>query len=286
MGLIVTIDTGGTKTRLASFDTVTSIDQALSVEPRYSREFPTPHHPDEYMSMLIDTIVHDFPNFQSYSDENTIVLATTGLTDGVTISSQTIGWNNFPIQSELSRLLAGNRVIIGNDAKVGAVGAFAGSSTKRGLYVTIGTGIGGGMIIDDQLSSDLSGMEIGKLILTEKHEKNTWEALASGSAFYKKYGRLGQDIPDTNPIWQEYAAAIAKGIVAILPVLRPEKIIIGGAMAEFFPKYGDRLEQMVTHNSWQPIAHVKISAVKDFRYVVNRGALIVALQQQDKYASE
>ena len=280
MGLILTIDTGGTKTRLASFGSATSIEQAITIEPEHSIELPTPRHPDEYMNTLISTILQHFPDLQNYSDDTTIVLASTGLINGATISSPTIGWKDFPLQSELKRLLANNRVIVGNDAKIGAVGAFAGSPTRRGLYLAIGTGIGGGMIIDDRLSSDLSNMEVGKTIFTEKHETHTWEALASGSAFYKKYGRLGQYIADNNPIWQEYAVNIAKGVVALLPVLLPEEIIIGGAMAEFFPKYSDALRQIVARDSWQPAANVKITATKDFRYAVNRGALLLALQQQ------
>ena len=280
MGSILTIDTGGTKTRMASFNSATPTTQAMTAEPLHTFEFPTPRHPDEYLDTLIIAILHNFPEFNNYSEDNVVVLATTGQIDGDVITSQTIGWKDFPLQSSIIQKLSGVRVIVGNDAKIGAVGAFAGSSARRGLYIAIGTGIGGGMIINGQPSLDLLTMEIGKTTFTEKHEVCAWEALASGSAFYKKYGRFGQDIADDNPIWREYAANIARGIVTLLPGLVPKEIVIGGAMAEFFPKYGDELKRVVAHNSWQPAANVKITATKDFRYVVNRGALLSALQQQ------
>lgn len=279
MGSILTIDTGGTKTRLASFDSVTSIDQAMTVEPLGTFEFPTPHHPDEYLDTLVAAILHHFPEFHDYSEENVVVIATTGRVNSGLVTSSVIGWKDFPLQSSLAQRLSGVRTIVGNDAKVGAIGAFAGSPAKRGLYVAIGTGIGGGMIIDGYPSADLAGMEIGKMTFTDRHESIIWEKIASGSAFYQKYGRLAQTIDANNPIWQEYASAIAKGLVVLLPVLLPDQIIIGGAMAEFFPKYGNELKRIVADGGWPPSTNIEIIAATDFHHTVNRGALLLALQQ-------
>lgn len=279
MGSILTIDTGGTKTRLASFDSATSIDQAMTVEPLDTFEFPTPRHPDKYLDGLVAAILHHFPEFSNYSEENVVVIATTGRVNNGVVTSSVIGWKDFPLQSNLSQQLSDVRVIVGNDAKIGAIGAFAGSPVRRGLYVAIGTGIGGGMVIDGYPSADLAGMEIGKMTFTDRHESIIWEKLASGSAFYQKYGRLAQTIDANNPIWQEYASAIAKGLVVLLPVLLPDQIIIGGAMAEFLPKYGDALRRTISKNGWPPMSNVEIVAVADLHYTVNRGALLLALQQ-------
>ncbi len=279
MGSILTIDIGATKTRMVAFDSSLSIDEATSIKIASDKEFQTPHHPDECMKLLVDTIMEHFPEFHEYSSENTVVIAITGQTDGDTITSTAIGWDRFPLKDELSQALSGTRVIMDNDGRMGAIGAFAGKQCRRSLYIAIGTGIGSGMILDGQPSLDLVGMEIGKTRFMDRHETMSWEALASGSAFYKTYGRLAQIIPDHNPIWREYAEAIAKGLIALTPTLRPDEIIIGGAMAEFFPKYGPHLIEIIAAKSWGLTAHVPITAANDFRYTVNRGALLFALHE-------
>lgn len=282
MGSILTIDTGATKTRMVMFDSSLSISNAIENKISHDIEFRTPHHPSEYMETLLDNISQNFPEFRKYSEENIAVLATTGQIDNNKITSPIIGWNHFSLQDELVHALSGTRVIVGNDAKIGAIGAFAKSQTKRGLYVAIGTGIGGGMIINDQPSLDLSDMEIGKTTFMDKHETKTWETIASGSAFYKKYGRLGQNISDHNPIWREYASSIAMGLAALLPTLQPHEIIIGGAIAEFFPKYGPHLIEIIATKSWEFTANIPITSEVDFRYTVNRGALVLALRELGK----
>lgn len=281
MGSILTIDIGATKTRMVEFDSPLSIDEARSAKISGETEFHTPHHPNECFEILTNTILQNFPEFREHSDDTIIAIASTGQTDGNTITSPSIGWDNYPLRDSLSELLSGTRVILDNDGRVGAVGAFAGKQAGRGLYVAIGTGIGGGMIINGEPSSDLVGMEIGKTRLMDRHETKSWEELASGSAFYRKYGRLAQTIPDNNPIWHEYAGSIAKGLIALTPTLRPDEVIIGGAMAEFFPKYSQSLIEIIAANSWGLTAHIPLTAA-DPKYTVNRGALIVALRELGK----
>ena len=278
MGSILTIDTGATKTRFVEFYSNTTKDFS---EIKLELDIKTPHDPESYIQAVKSTIAESFPNFHNYSDNSVVVLATTGLVQNGRVTSSAIGWKDRPVAEELSDRLHGVQVIVENDGRVGTLGAFDGIDAKRGLYVAIGTGIGGGMIIDDELSNDLHSLEIGKATFMEKHEAFTWESIASGSAFYRKYGRMGNDIDASNPIWMEYANSIAKGLLALFSTLQPDHIVIGGSMAEFFPKYSDHLQTIIADKCWPPVANVKITAADDFRHTVNRGALILALQQTE-----
>lgn len=279
MESILTIDTGATKTRIVEFINSPAPDSVDNTKIIAEVEIATPHDSESYMESVESTVLTNFPNFKSYSDDNVVVLATTGLVRDGRVTSSAIGWKDHPVATELSDRLRGVEVIVENDGRAGALGAFDGADVKRGLYVAIGTGIGGGMIINNQLSKDLRSLEIGKTTFIEKHESFTWESIASGLAFYRKYGRLGNDISSKNPIWSEYARDVAKGLLALFSTLQPDHIVIGGSMAEFFPKYGNHLKTIVADKCWPPAANVKINAAKNFRHTVNQGALILALRQ-------
>lgn len=278
MRSILAIDTGGTKTRIVEFATPKSPTEIALAEVLAETEFPTPRDTSEYLDVVTTQIQQNFPNFRKFSEENVVVLATRGQIKNGVLTSTLLGWQDFPIAEQLSRRLSNVKVLSGNDSKIGTLGAFLESETKRGLYVTIGTGINGGLIVDGELSTDTNAMEIGKITFMENGQSFTWESIASGAAFFAKYKRFGDEIPTDDPIWSEYAKNIAKGIVVILPILQPDEIIVGGAMAEFFPKYGEIMRKLVKNNAWAPVAQVKISAAKDPRYTVNRGALIFALK--------
>lgn len=284
MRSILTVDTGGTKTRLVEFRPNANLDDSDSTKITHEVECPTPRGSGSgstYVKTLTTIIKKDFPTFYQTDSNCIISLAIRGLVQDGMVSDQLLGWDKFPVAKEINSSV-GAKVLVENDAKAGALGAFSSTFRGRGLFLTLGTGIGGGLVIDGRLSEDLIGMEIGKTIIRKDSDSDPdeWENFASGAAFHKKHDR-GKEISDDDSAWQEYAEDLATGLMAIIPTIYPGEIIIGGGMSNHFPKFGPALAEILQASAWPYIAKVKLSAVNDPHFVTNRGALRLALNQTE-----
>lgn len=284
MESILTIDTGGTKTRLVEYklspsDPVDTRSAVITKEHTY----PTPYGPEAYLKDLIEAIDKHFPSFADTANHNVMSLAIREIVENDVVTSVKLGWNKFPIVDKIYEQF-GAKLFVQNDAKLGSLGAFESEPCKRGLFLTIGTGIGGGLVIDGKLSDDLLGMEIGKSLITQPgtNDLRLWEDFASGKAFYERYVH-SNDIVDAE--WHNYANDLAVGLLAALPTLYPDKILIGGSMARYFPKYGETLSKIISEKTWDRLSDIKIKAASDFDHVTNLGALKFALDNlESSYA--
>jgi glucokinase len=122
----------------------------------------------------------------------------------VTLSHQIDGWEGFPLSEWVTQTLGIDRVVLQNDADTAALGEArfgAGVGYSPVLYVTIGSGIGGGLIVDGEIyrGSGRGAVEIGHLIIHDGSDhlrmgrprgQETLEALASGWSI----GRSGADL--------------------------------------------------------------------------------------------
>jgi predicted NBD/HSP70 family sugar kinase len=284
MRQFLTIDTGGTKTRIIQFDgDFSDSSQAYSAPILYEIDIPTPHSENEYVENVAAAIEQNFPEFYKSPEENVVILATRGVVKDGRVTTKRLDWRNFAVADRLSEKLNGAKVLVGNDAMIGTYGAFEKNFGSRGLYLTLGTGVGAGLMIDDEPSNDVINSEPGHMKLMHDGKFTPWEDFASGAAWFERSGgRNGHDLPADDPIWHWYAENLAAGIIALLPVLCPDTIAIGGKMAEFFDKYADDLRKIVAEQAWPPVAKVNIVAVSDPRYTNNRGALVYGLKQMEK----
>ncbi|MCK5807863.1 ROK family protein, partial [bacterium] len=101
------------------------------------------------------------------------------------------GWHNIFVKKELEELL-GVPVFVENDARVAALGELyfgAGHNVNHFFYVTIGTGIGGAIIIDGKLYRGADGAA-GEFGMTRTLGGDIFEGYASGPAIYQKFGIL------------------------------------------------------------------------------------------------
>lgn len=130
------------------------------------------------------------------------------------------GWQRFPLVEHLSG--SGLPCILENDAKVAALGewwAGAGRGCPDVAYVTVGTGIGGGMIVDGRLLRGAGGLagEVGHTHVTDSPERcacgrfGCWQAVASGTALAN---RARAELP-AHPTSRIAALAGAAGVTAI-----------------------------------------------------------------------
>jgi glucokinase len=161
MGIFISIDMGGTQIRAATYP-------QGSTEPLNIRKTPTrsgDEAPFERMCALIQAI---WPKGQTVES---ITVALPGPLDpvsGVIFSAPNIpGWENFPLRDALKARFH-VPVHIGNDANLAALGEWrygAGKGHHDLLYLTISTGIGGGVISGDRLLLGTRGLasELGHL---------------------------------------------------------------------------------------------------------------------------
>jgi fructokinase len=107
-------------------------------------------------------------------------------------------------------------------------------------YVTVGTGIGGGVVVDDRLVHGLLHPEIGHMRIPHDREADPFpgccpyhgdcfEGLASGEAMRERWGKASLDLDDDAP-WQLEADYVALGLMNVICALSPERVILGGGV--------------------------------------------------------
>lgn len=233
--MIVTVDTGGTKTLVASFDEKGVLGEQI--------KFPTPKDPAEYTQTLRKILT------DNYSDKpvEVIVLAVPGTTkDGVAIWCNNLGWKNFDVRSALSGVLGTTPILIENDANLAGLSEtrFLENIPAQSLYVTVSTGIGSGIITDGHINLALSNSEAGHALVEFDGVVREWESFASGQAIYKTYGQYARDIK-SKQIWDQVADRISRGFLAVVPILQPNIVIIGGSIGTYFENYGEQLQAIL-----------------------------------------
>jgi glucokinase len=182
-----------------------------------------------------------------------IVNATTGKIIGR--SPNIPGWQGAEVGKALAKA-TGLKVAVDNDANVMALAEHrlgSGKGFSSGLYITVGTGIGSGIILNNQLwrVARFAGAEIGHTIIEKNGnpckcgKRGCVEALAATSAFIRYYGRKTPEPGAVKFIFdrakkgdvrarQAIATAadyLACGIGSALELLNPEVIVIGGGIA-------------------------------------------------------
>ncbi len=154
------------------------------------------------------------------------------------------GWAHTDVASEIQRRLA---VPVAFDTDVNAAalgeqrwGAAQGLDTF--CYITVGTGIGGGAMVAGTLLHGLVHPEFGHMRIPHDrvadpfpgvcpYHGDCWEGLASGRAVEARWGRAPAELAD-DAVWELEARYLALGLVCVLSVLSPERIVIGGGLHE------------------------------------------------------
>lgn len=233
--MLVTVDTGGTKTLIAQFDQNGSIRKTV--------KFPTPSDQNEYVTLLKKTLRQDFAD----KPVEAIVIALPGIIkNGVAIWCNNLGWRNFDAYHALENVLGDVPVFIENDANL------AGLAETRALdpipisslYVTVSTGIGTGIITNGRIDPGLRHSEGGRILVEFQGAIKEWESFASGKAIRDHFGKYAKDIND-NAAWQDIADRISRGFLAIIPLIQPDIIIIGGSIGSYFDRYNNQLETLL-----------------------------------------
>lgn len=231
----MTVDTGGTKTLIASFTHNGDIGKTI--------KFPTPENQDDYVTLLRKTLQ------ETYSDTpvEAVIVALPGIIkDGVAVWCNNLRWKNFDAQSALAGVLGDAPVVIENDANLAGLAEtrILNPIPTSSLYVTVSTGIGTGVITNGHIDPGLRHSEGGRALVEFDGVVREWESFASGSAIHRTYGRYARDI-SSERTWKEIADRISRGFLAVVPIIQPDIIIIGGSIGTYFDRYGEQLEAIL-----------------------------------------
>jgi fructokinase len=111
------------------------------------------------------------------------------------------------------------------------------------VYVTVGTGIGGGGVVNGRLLHGLVHPEMGHLRLPHDRGADPFpgscpyhgdclDGLASGRALRERWGVPAETLPPEHPAWALEAEYLALGLVSVIGVLSPRRIVIGGGVMQ------------------------------------------------------
>jgi predicted NBD/HSP70 family sugar kinase len=247
--MIIAVDTGGTKTLLTLFTNSGSVVKDF--------RFPTPAKQEDYLIELADQVAH-FIKDVNPKQLRALCLASPGLIEDNVIvwGGGNLPWKNVQIARALRPVLPlGTPVFAENDANLGALGEarMLKQKPRMVLYVTVSTGIGAGVVTDGILNPYLLSSEAGHMQLEYDGRIRRWETFASGKAITKMYGKMAKDITSKRA-WKHIADRISRGFLALIPMLQPDIIIIGGSIGTHFEKYEDHLRMLLREHTLPNIA--------------------------------
>lgn len=165
----------------------------------------------------------------------------------VVLSTHVEGWSDFDLPGYLASLL-GFAPVMDNDANAGALGEAlygAGRGHRPLFYLTLSTGIGGGLVASDTVyrGADSYAGEIGHLTVRPDGpeclcgSRGCLERMCGGLWLERDHGRPASELLRAAAFVDRYVIDLALGLKAAIMLLNPARIVIGGGIG----KAGDRL---------------------------------------------
>lgn len=227
------------------------------------------------MGMLANKVIKD--GGATVDEIKSVGIGSPGSCDnknGIVIYSNNIKFLNAPIRAELQKYID-KPIYVENDANVAALAEYSILNREMQCFiaVTLGTGVGGGMIINGKIFSGFNGAggELGHTVITEDGEPCTcgrngcWEAYASVTALIRQTKKAMAENPDSLmhkvaaeegkisgktafiaakqgdeaglKVVRAYTKHVSVGIANLINIFQPEMIVIGGGIS----KEGDYL---------------------------------------------
>ncbi len=188
---------------------------------------------------------------------------------GVILYANNLGWSNIPLVEELKKYFPAIPIAVENDANAAAYGEYAvnGNGAESFVAITLGTGIGGGVVLNNQILRGCNGAggELGHISMVFNGEPCTcgkagcWEAYASVTALIRQTKAAIEANPDSlmakkaaeegkvsgrtafdaakagdaaaQKVVDAYLTYAAEGIVSIINIFQPEVLVIGGGIS-------------------------------------------------------
>lgn len=228
----IVVDIGGTNTRVAS-----SVDGQTIAE---RTSFPTPEDFQEGVSQIA-AVVQGFLGDRGLSGMAIGVPGTVDRSASRTIVVANLhSWDDQDIRGIFASRL-NCPVVVVNDAELAALGEAslgAGEGFASVGYLTVGTGIGGALVVDNHLIPRVYNSEPGHMTIDLGSElvdgtgrRGTLEALASGLAFERRFGQKPAENDDA-AVWERFARDLSMGVVNVILLWSPQVLVIGGGLTQ------------------------------------------------------
>ena len=247
------IDIGGTDTKIGLVDVHNKLLDSVCIPTKAERPA------DEVIRTVAETAL-------SILDKNGIAMeqcvgvgigvpGTVDRKKGIVRYSNNIRWEDVPLVKEMSTYLP-IPVEIANDADCAALGetiAGAGKECSDVVMITLGTGVGGGVVLDGEIyeGRGIGGSELGHMVIVENGEPCTCgrrgclEAYASATALKREAKRISkkeltpseifalakQGDPAMKEVVETYIRRLGLGIVNIVNIFRPQLVLLGGGIS-------------------------------------------------------
>ncbi len=235
--MIAGIELGGTKTVVA----IGTADGHVIDECR----FPT-HDPEKTLGFAIDWLSgRGTPGSIGIAAFGPIGIVRGRQNYGRILATPKPGWEGFSLANSLTAAFPNVRLTLDTDVNAAAlaearIGAAAGLDDVA--YITIGTGIGAGILSGGHLIHGALHPEFGHLKIPRKpgddfigvcpFHTDCIEGLASGPAIAKRWGKPASELPAEHPAWETQAWYLAHGILSLLAIVSPSKVIVGGGVSQ------------------------------------------------------
>ena len=253
--MYIGIDVGGTNLKAGLVDEAGNI---VKVE-RVPLDFQGPERFAEILAELSKRVIQEKVRW--------VGVGLPGAVDGGDVLFTTnIPMENVPLE-RLFRKHLDLPLLLGNDADCAAVGEFfggAGKGTRDFAVVTLGTGVGAGIIVDGKIRGGLASSEAGHMVIIQDGEpcncgrRGCWERYASATGLIQQTKRAMEAHPESLlheiaaesgvegrtafqaaeagdetalEVCRNYVNYLAGGLTSLINILRPEAVAIGGGVA-------------------------------------------------------
>lgn len=261
------IDIGGTKFAMALFDGDRMAQRESRATDRAGGR--------EWMVPNVETLAREWMPFDR------VAIGFGGpvnfATQVIATSTHVGGWQGFPLTAYLRDAL-GVPVIMDNDANVGAIGEAeygAGRGADPVFYMTLSTGIGGGIYSNGSVwrGADFFAGEIGHLTIHPDGKdclcgaQGCFERHCCGLWLEHDYGKPAFELLESPEFVDGYVEDLALGLKACIMLLNPARIVIGGGISKagdkLFVPLRDRLRKNITNWSGARINVVPAALADD-----------------------
>lgn len=223
------VELGGTKCIAAVAEKPNSIIDSIQI--------PT-SSPDETLSNLSDFFAGHEIKGLGIATFGPVCLDVTSEQYGTILSDTKTDWLGANVVSIFNKQHA-VPISLDTDVNASAIAEFKYGSGKKVntlVYLTVGTGIGGGAIVNGSPLHGILHPEMGHILIDGETEgvcrihNNCLEGLASGPAIEKRWKIPPQDLPVNHKAWELEAKYLSRGISSIIYLLAPEMIVMGGGV--------------------------------------------------------
>ena len=166
------------------------------------------------------------------------------LTFGQITTTPKPGWQGADVVGPIADAL-GVPVAFDTDVNAAALGEHrwgAAQDVDTFVYLTVGTGIGGGALVAGRRIQGLTHPEMGHMLIPRQpgddfagicpYHGDCWEGMACGPAIEARWGRPGVELAADHPAWALEARYLALGIANLVLTLSPQRVIVGGGVMQ------------------------------------------------------